>query len=116
MVWRHIQAAEPKKETAAPPAAAEAAPNTKAKEEPKAATKTAEASVEIKPSSEAAQGGDESAKAPKKLEKRNSINLFFKTLVGNFASVFHLQRPGTHDGTKNKLNKIIENFYFVIYW
>ncbi|CAL8368220.1 unnamed protein product [Lota lota] len=73
-------AAEPKKETAAPPAAAEAAHNTKAKEEPKAATKTAEASVENKPPSEAAQGGDESAKAPKKLEKRNSINLFFKTL------------------------------------
>ncbi|XP_059903349.1 breast carcinoma-amplified sequence 1 isoform X11 [Gadus macrocephalus] len=73
-------AAEPKKETAAPPAAMEAAQNTKAKEEPKAATKTAEASVENKAPSEAAQGGDESAKAPKKLEKRNSINLFFKTL------------------------------------
>ncbi|XP_030218381.1 breast carcinoma-amplified sequence 1 isoform X12 [Gadus morhua] len=74
------KAAEPKKETAAPPAAMEAAQNTKAKEEPKAATKTAEASVENKAPSEAAQGGDESAKAPKKLEKRNSINLFFKTL------------------------------------
>ncbi|CAL8326010.1 unnamed protein product [Merluccius merluccius] len=75
--------AEPKKETAAPPAEAEAAHNTKAKEEPKAATKTAEASVENKPPSEAAQGGDESAKAPKKLEKRNSINLFFKNLKRN---------------------------------
>ena len=68
----------------------EAAQNTKAKEEPKAATKTAEASVENKAPSEAAQGGDESAKAPKKLEKRNSINLFFKTLVGNFAFAFQL--------------------------
>ena len=87
----------------------EAAQNTKAKEEPKAATKTAEASVENKAPSEAAQGGDESAKAPKKLEKRNSINLFFKTLVGNFAFAFQLLWSGTQDRTRNKLKKIICN-------
>ncbi|XP_017274706.1 breast carcinoma-amplified sequence 1 isoform X4 [Kryptolebias marmoratus] len=73
-------AAEPKKTTSAPAAAAEAAQAVKAKEEPKYAAKSSEAAVDNKPVSAAYQAGDDAASAPKKLEKRNSIHLFFKAL------------------------------------
>uniref|UniRef100_A0A1A7Z7N9 Breast carcinoma amplified sequence 1 n=2 Tax=Iconisemion striatum TaxID=60296 RepID=A0A1A7Z7N9_9TELE len=73
--------AEPKKATVAPPAAeAEAAPAIKAKEEPKAAAKHSEAAVDNKPASVACPTGDDAASVPRKLEKRNSIQLFFKNL------------------------------------
>lgn len=75
----HFQAAEPKKATPAPAAAAEAAQTVKAKEEPKA--KTPETVVDNNPASVASQAGDDAANVPKKLEKRNSIHLFFKHLV-----------------------------------
>lgn len=71
------QAADPKKATPAPAAAAETA---KPKEEPKAAAKSAEASVDNKPASVASQAADD-ASGPKKLEKRNSVQLLFKFLV-----------------------------------
>ncbi|XP_078144673.1 breast carcinoma-amplified sequence 1 isoform X3 [Centroberyx gerrardi] len=74
------KAAEPKKETPAPPAAAEAVQTVKAKEEPKAAAKSAEAPVDNKSVSGASQSGDDAANVPRKLEKRNSIHLFFKNL------------------------------------
>ncbi|KAJ4934422.1 hypothetical protein JOQ06_007217 [Pogonophryne albipinna] len=70
------KAADPKK---APPAPAAAAETVKAKEEPKAAAKS-EAVVENKPAAVAPPAGEDAAHAPRKLEKRNSINLFFKTL------------------------------------
>ncbi|XP_037627824.1 breast carcinoma-amplified sequence 1 isoform X15 [Sebastes umbrosus] len=71
-------AADPKKATPAPAAAA--AETVKAKEEPKAAAKSSEAVVDNKPASVASQAGDDAANMPKKLEKRNSIQLFFKIL------------------------------------
>ena len=80
MCPRHSQADEPKKPTPAPAAGAEAAQTVKAKDEPKAAAKSSEAAVDNKPASDA-QAGDDAAKGPKKLEKRNSIHLFFKNLV-----------------------------------
>ncbi|XP_038577813.1 breast carcinoma-amplified sequence 1 isoform X3 [Micropterus salmoides] len=70
--------ADPKKATPAP--AAEAAPTVKAKEEPKPAAKSSEAVVDSKPASVATQAADEAANVPRKLEKRNSIHLFFKNL------------------------------------
>ncbi|KAF7669485.1 hypothetical protein LDENG_00189560 [Lucifuga dentata] len=73
--------AEPKKATPAPPAAPEAVQTVKAKEEPKAAAKTAEVGADNKPASGAPQPGDDSPNIPKKLEKRNSIHLFFKNLT-----------------------------------
>ncbi|KAM4609776.1 breast carcinoma-amplified sequence 1 isoform 1-T1 [Polymixia lowei] len=72
-------AADPKKDTPAPPAATEVAQTMKAKDEPKAAM-SPEAPVDNKSASGAFQGGDESANIPRKLEKRNSIHLFFKNL------------------------------------
>ncbi|XP_036958853.1 breast carcinoma-amplified sequence 1 isoform X3 [Acanthopagrus latus] len=72
--------ADPKKATPAPAAAAEAAQTAKTKEEPKAAAKSSEAAADNKPASAAPQAGDEPASVPKKLEKRNSIHLFFKNL------------------------------------
>ncbi|XP_037627822.1 breast carcinoma-amplified sequence 1 isoform X13 [Sebastes umbrosus] len=72
------KAADPKKATPAPAAAA--AETVKAKEEPKAAAKSSEAVVDNKPASVASQAGDDAANMPKKLEKRNSIQLFFKIL------------------------------------
>lgn len=81
MCPRHFQAAEPKKATPVPAAAAEAAQTVKAKEEPKAAAKSSEAVVDNKPASVASQAGDDAANVPRKLEKRNSIHLFFKNLV-----------------------------------
>ncbi|XP_030280001.1 breast carcinoma-amplified sequence 1 isoform X7 [Sparus aurata] len=73
-------AADPKKATPAPAAAAEAAQTAKAKEEPKAAAKSSEAAGDSKAASAAPQAGDEPASVPRKLEKRNSIHLFFKNL------------------------------------
>ncbi|XP_008285794.1 breast carcinoma-amplified sequence 1 isoform X2 [Stegastes partitus] len=73
-------AAEPKKATPTPPAAAEATQAVKAKEEPKAAAKPSEAVVDNKPALVASQAGDDAANVPKRLEKRNSIQLFFKNL------------------------------------
>ncbi|XP_056129526.1 breast carcinoma-amplified sequence 1 [Lampris incognitus] len=74
------KATEAKKVTPAPAAASEAAQTVKAKEEPKSCTKSPEAPVDNKSVSGASQGGDESANIPRKLEKRNSIHLFFKNL------------------------------------
>ncbi|XP_042265227.1 breast carcinoma-amplified sequence 1 isoform X3 [Thunnus maccoyii] len=74
------KAAEPKKATPAPAAAAEGAQTVKAKEEPKGAAKSSEAAADNKPASVASQAGDDAANVPKKLEKRNSIQLFFKAL------------------------------------
>ncbi|XP_029292417.1 breast carcinoma-amplified sequence 1 isoform X4 [Cottoperca gobio] len=70
------KAVDPKSATPAPAAAAE---TVKAKEEPKAAAKSSEAVVENKPTV-ASQADDDAANVPKKLEKRNSIQLFFKIL------------------------------------
>ncbi|XP_041860830.1 breast carcinoma-amplified sequence 1 isoform X4 [Melanotaenia boesemani] len=72
------KAAEPMKTAPTPSATAEAA--AKAKEEPKAAAKSAETVVDNKPASAASQPGEDATSVPKKLEKRNSIQLFFKTL------------------------------------
>uniref|UniRef100_G3PAV0 Uncharacterized protein n=1 Tax=Gasterosteus aculeatus TaxID=69293 RepID=G3PAV0_GASAC len=71
------KAADPKKASPAPAAAPE---TVKAKEEPKAAAKLSEAVVDNKPASVASQAAGDAAKAPKKLEKRNSIHQFFKIL------------------------------------
>lgn len=78
-VPQHLQDADPKKATPAPAAGAPEA--VKAKEEPKGAPKSSEAAVDNKPASVAPQAGDDAANVPKKLEKRNSIQLFFKNLV-----------------------------------
>lgn len=75
------QAADPKKAAPAPAAAAEPVQTVKTKEEPKPAAKSSEAVVENKPAVVASQTGDDAANVPKKLEKRNSIQLFFKILV-----------------------------------
>lgn len=76
-----FQAADSKKASPAPPAAAEPAPAAKTKEEPKPAAKTSETNADNKPAVTAVQTGEDSPTAPKKLEKRNSIQLFFKILV-----------------------------------
>lgn len=82
---QHFQAADPKKATPAAPAAA--AETVKAKEEPKTAAKTAEVVVDNKPAAVASQAGDDAANVPKKMEKRDSVQLFFKFLVRR-ASLF----------------------------
>lgn len=74
------KAADPKKAAPAPAVAAEASQTAKAKEEPKAAAKSSEAAVENKPASAASQAGEDAASGPRKLEKRNSIQMFFKIL------------------------------------
>lgn len=76
-----LQAADAKKTSPEVPAATEAAPPVKTKEEPKAAAKTSESTGESKAAGTAAQAGEEAPSAPRKLEKRNSIQLFFKILV-----------------------------------
>lgn len=76
-----LQAADAKKTSPEVPAATEAAPPVKTKEEPKAAAKISESTGESKAAGTAAQAGEEAPSAPKKLEKRNSIQLFFKILV-----------------------------------
>ncbi|XP_015228621.1 PREDICTED: protein ENL-like [Cyprinodon variegatus] len=73
-------AADPKKTSPTPPAAAESPQPVKAKEEPKAAAKPSEVVADSKPASAASPAGDDAANAAKKLEKRNSIQLFFKNL------------------------------------
>ncbi|XP_053339335.1 breast carcinoma-amplified sequence 1 isoform X2 [Clarias gariepinus] len=71
-------ATESKKEAAAaPPAPAEAGPNTKAKEEPKPAAAPAGASSDNK---SVGSTDNSSPSGSRKLEKRNSIHLFFKNL------------------------------------
>ncbi|KAF5902075.1 nucleolar protein dao-5-like isoform X5, partial [Clarias magur] len=71
-------AAESKKEAAAAPTApAEAGPNTKAKEEPKPAGAPAVASSDNK---SVGSTDNSSPSSSRKLEKRNSIHLFFKNL------------------------------------
>ncbi|XP_067383463.1 breast carcinoma-amplified sequence 1 isoform X11 [Channa argus] len=74
------KAPEPKKATSAPAAAAEAAQAGKPKEEPKTAAKSSEAVVDSKQTTVASQAGDNGASVSRKLEKRNSIHLFFKNL------------------------------------
>nr|XP_029478351.1 skin secretory protein xP2-like isoform X3 [Oncorhynchus nerka] len=69
-------ASEPKKEAPALAADAIAGPSV-AKEEPKAPEIPA---VDSKPASGPTEGGDNSPILPKRLEKRNSIHLFFKNL------------------------------------
>nr|XP_046221890.1 RE1-silencing transcription factor-like isoform X3 [Oncorhynchus gorbuscha] len=69
-------ASEPKKEAPAPAADAIAGPSV-SKEEPKAPEIPA---VDSKPASGPTEGGDNSPILPKRLEKRNSIHLFFKNL------------------------------------
>lgn len=59
----------------------------KAKEEPKAAAKPSEVVADSKPASAASPAGDDAANAAKKLEKRNSIQLFFKNLVRGASSL-----------------------------
>ncbi|KAK2825098.1 hypothetical protein Q7C36_019025 [Tachysurus vachellii] len=74
------KATEPKKETpAATTAPAEAAPSTKAKEEPKPAAPAAPAAAS--PDNKSVGSTDNSSPSTsRKQEKRNSIQLFFKTL------------------------------------
>ncbi|XP_056897012.1 breast carcinoma-amplified sequence 1 isoform X4 [Takifugu flavidus] len=72
------KAADPKKASPAPPAAAEPAPAVKTKEEPKPAAKPSETPADNKAAVTAAQAGEDAPSGPKKLEKRNSIQLFFK--------------------------------------
>lgn len=76
---QHFQAGEPKAAPPAPATAAETAQTVKAKEESK--VKTVEMVVDNKPVSGASQAADDAANIPKKVEKRNSIQLFFKNLV-----------------------------------
>lgn len=71
------QAPESKKETAAP--VAEAAPPVKAKEEPKPAAPSAPQPAQDNKS--VASTDNASPNMPRKLEKRNSLQLFFKNLV-----------------------------------
>ena len=78
---QRLKAADPKKASPAPAAAAEAGQAAKAKEEPKAAAKASEAAVDSKPAAAASQAADDAASVPKKLEKRNSVQLILKFLV-----------------------------------
>ncbi|RXN13914.1 neurofilament heavy polypeptide-like isoform X2 [Labeo rohita] len=71
-------APEPKKETPAAPPVAEAAPPAKAKEEPKPVAPAPQAA----PDNKSVDSTDNSSpNMPRKLEKRNSLQLFFKNLV-----------------------------------
>lgn len=78
-----MQASDAKKSSPAPAPAAEPAQTAKAKEEPKPAAKTSEPAADNKPAAAAPQTGDDAAQVPKKLEKRNSVQLFFRALVGS---------------------------------
>ncbi|XP_051946750.1 breast carcinoma-amplified sequence 1 isoform X5 [Xyrauchen texanus] len=71
------KAPEPKKETPAAPAVVEVAPAVKAKEEPKPATPAPPVAPDNK---SVASSDNASPNIPRKLEKRNSLNLFFKNL------------------------------------
>ncbi|XP_050952967.1 breast carcinoma-amplified sequence 1 isoform X9 [Labeo rohita] len=71
------KAPEPKKETPAAPPVAEAAPPAKAKEEPKPVAPAPQAA----PDNKSVDSTDNSSpNMPRKLEKRNSLQLFFKNL------------------------------------
>ncbi|XP_056306009.1 breast carcinoma-amplified sequence 1 isoform X2 [Danio aesculapii] len=70
-------ASESKKETAAPAPVAEAAPPVKAKEEPKPAAPSAPQPAQ---DNKSVASTDASPNMPRKLEKRNSLQLFFKNL------------------------------------
>lgn len=83
----YSQTADTKKAAPAPAAAAEPAQTFKAKEEPKPAAKSSEAAVDNKPAEKAPQAGNDAASVPKKLEKRNSAQLFLRILVRG-ASLF----------------------------
>ncbi|XP_026189482.1 breast carcinoma-amplified sequence 1 isoform X2 [Mastacembelus armatus] len=74
------KAAAPKEATSTPAVAAETSQSVKTKDEPKAAVKSPEVVTDSKPASAANQAGDDGANVPRKLEKRNSIQLFFKIL------------------------------------
>lgn len=79
-IWFFCQhkAPEPKKETPAAPPVAEAAPPAKAKEEPKPVAPAPQAA----PDNKSVDSTDNSSpNMPRKLEKRNSLQLFFKNLV-----------------------------------
>ncbi|XP_052451102.1 neurofilament heavy polypeptide isoform X5 [Carassius gibelio] len=70
-------APESKKETPAAPPVAEAAPPAKAKEEPRPSTPVTQGALDNK-SADSTENA--SPNMPRKLEKRNSLQLFFKTL------------------------------------
>ncbi|XP_039508597.1 breast carcinoma-amplified sequence 1 isoform X2 [Pimephales promelas] len=70
-------APEAKKETPAPPPVAEAAPVVKAKEEPKPAVPAPQTAPDNK---SIGSTDNSSPNMPRKLEKRNSLQLFFKNL------------------------------------
>lgn len=72
----------PKKEVPAPAAEAVAGPSV-AKDEPKAPEDPA---VDSKPVSGPSEVMENSPVLPKRLEKRNSIHLFFKNLVGRICN------------------------------
>ncbi|XP_052451105.1 neurofilament heavy polypeptide isoform X8 [Carassius gibelio] len=71
------KAPESKKETPAAPPVAEAAPPAKAKEEPRPSTPVTQGALDNK-SADSTENA--SPNMPRKLEKRNSLQLFFKTL------------------------------------
>ncbi|XP_067096116.1 breast carcinoma-amplified sequence 1 isoform X4 [Osmerus mordax] len=73
-------AAEPKKEPSAPPAEPEAAQAVKTKEEPKPTPKAPSPEAPVDNQSATSQSGEDPANIPRKIEKRNSIHLFFKNL------------------------------------
>ncbi|XP_076840110.1 breast carcinoma-amplified sequence 1 isoform X7 [Brachyhypopomus gauderio] len=72
------KATESKKEGPAAPAAAEVSSGVKAKEEPKAATATL--AVPAPDNKSLGSADNSSPSIPRKIEKRNSFQLFFKTL------------------------------------
>ncbi|XP_034029295.1 breast carcinoma-amplified sequence 1 isoform X2 [Thalassophryne amazonica] len=86
--------AEAKKQTPAPPPAAEAAQVAKTKEEPKTAAKTVEAAVDNKAASGVTKPGDDAAKVPVKQEKTNSKQFLFKLL--------QQKRPSTDAGVQTE--------------
>ncbi|XP_061907828.1 breast carcinoma-amplified sequence 1 isoform X3 [Entelurus aequoreus] len=69
---------DPKKASPAPAAAAP--PTVKSKEEPRAAAKSPEVTVDDKAASATSKAGDGAANSARKTEKRNSIHLFLKHL------------------------------------
>ncbi|XP_046896359.1 breast carcinoma-amplified sequence 1 isoform X5 [Hypomesus transpacificus] len=78
--FKPSKAAEPKKEPSAPPAEPEAAQAVKTKEEPKATPKAPSPEAPVDNQSATSQSGEDPANIPRKMEKRNSIHLFFKNL------------------------------------
>ncbi|XP_067096117.1 breast carcinoma-amplified sequence 1 isoform X5 [Osmerus mordax] len=78
--FKPSKAAEPKKEPSAPPAEPEAAQAVKTKEEPKPTPKAPSPEAPVDNQSATSQSGEDPANIPRKIEKRNSIHLFFKNL------------------------------------